>query len=74
MSHDADAAFLMAKTDWSNLHGHYPEVALRFFDALRDSTVRLAVSFTGMSSEVSGGIGHFQGVYILDQRIRFVTD
>ena len=64
---DADAAFLMVKTDWSNLHGHYPAVALRFFDALRDSPVRLAVSLTGMGSEVSGSTGHFQGFYILDQ-------
>jgi hypothetical protein len=36
---DADAAFLMVKTIWAaeDFHGHYPAVALRFFDALRDS-------------------------------------
>lgn len=65
---DADAAFLMVKTLWDgNLHGHYPAVALRFFDALRDSPVKLAVSLTGMGSEVSGNTGHFQPFYILDQ-------
>ncbi|KKC26004.1 NmrA family NAD(P)-binding protein [Sphingomonas sp. SRS2] len=66
---DADAAFLMVKTIWEggDLHGHYPTVALRFFDALRDSPVKLAVSLTGMGSEVSGNTGHFQPFHILDQ-------
>ena len=66
---DADAAFLMVKTIWGSedLHGHYPTVALRFFDALRDSPVKLAVNLTGMGSEVSGNTGHFQGFYMLDQ-------
>lgn len=66
---DADAAFLMVKTLWGaeDFHGHYPTVALRFFDALRDSPVKLAVSLTGMGSEVSGNTGHFQGFHILDQ-------
>lgn len=66
---DADAAFLMVKTIWDaeDLHGHYPAVALRFFDALRDSPVKLAVSLTGMGSEVSGNTGHFQPFHILDQ-------
>ncbi len=66
---DADAAFLMVKTLWGSedLHGHYPTVALRFFDALRDSSVKLAVNLTGMGSEVSGNTGHFQGFHILDQ-------
>lgn len=66
---DADAAFLMVKTLWADedFHGHYPAVALRFFDALRDSPVKLAVSLTGMGSEVSGNTGHFQGFHILDQ-------
>lgn len=63
----ADAAFLMVKTDWEDLRGHYPTVALRFFDALRDSSVKFAVSLTGMGSEVSGSTGHFQDFYILDQ-------
>lgn len=66
---DADAAFLMVKTIWGSedFHGHYPMVALRFFDALRDSPVRFAVSLTAMGSEVSGNTGHFQGFHILDQ-------
>ncbi len=34
---DADAAFLMVKTDWNNLEGHYPVVAQRFVDALGNS-------------------------------------
>lgn len=64
---DADAAFLMVKTDWNNIHGHYSEVALRFFDALRHSPVKLAVSLTAMGSEVRGSTGHFQPFYQLDQ-------
>ncbi|MES2363255.1 MAG: NmrA family NAD(P)-binding protein [Pseudomonadota bacterium] len=66
---DADAAFLMVKTVWQaeDFHGHYPTVALRLFDALRDSPVKLAVSLTAMGSEVSGNTGHFQPFHILDQ-------
>ncbi|MBY2989806.1 NmrA family NAD(P)-binding protein [Rhizobium leguminosarum] len=73
---DADAAFLMVKTIWGSedLHGHYPTVALRFFDALRDSPVKLAVSLTGMGSEVSGNTGHFQGFHILDQILNRLRD
>ncbi|MGF6230789.1 uncharacterized protein YbjT (DUF2867 family) [Inquilinus ginsengisoli] len=73
---DADAAFLMVKTIWEgeDLHGHYPTVALRFFDALRDSPVKLAVSLTGMGSEVSGNTGHFQGFHILDQILNRLRD
>jgi uncharacterized protein YbjT (DUF2867 family) len=66
---DADAAFLMVKTDWNNLHGHYPTVARRFVDALRNSPVRLAVSLTAMGSEVSGSTGHFASFYDLDQTL-----
>ena len=73
---DADAAFLMVKTIWGSedLHGHYPTVALRFFDALRDSPVKLAVNLTGMGSEVSGNTGHFQGFHILDQILNRLRD
>jgi len=73
---DADAAFLMVKTLWGaeDFHGHYPTVALRFFDALRDSPVKLAVSLTGMGSEVSGNTGHFQGFHILDQILNRLRD
>jgi len=73
---DADAAFLMVKTIWGSedFHGHYPTVALRFFDALRDSPVKLAVSLTGMGSEVSGNTGHFQGFHILDQILNRLRD
>ncbi|KQY20275.1 NmrA family NAD(P)-binding protein [Rhizobium sp. Root482] len=73
---DADAAFLMVKTLWGSedFHGHYPAVALRFFDALRDSPVKLAVSLTGMGSEVSGNTGHFQGFHILDQILNRLGD
>ncbi|MCO5734292.1 NmrA family NAD(P)-binding protein [Rhizobium sp. SSA_523] len=75
---DADAAFLMVKTLWGaeDFHGHYPAVALRFFDALRDSPVKFAVSLTAMGSELSGNTGHFQGFHILDQilnRLRDIT-
>lgn len=73
---DADAAFLMVKTLWTaeDFHGHYPAVALRFFDALRDSPVRFAVSLTGMGSELSGNTGHFQGFHILDQILNRLRD
>ncbi|MCO4319108.1 NmrA family NAD(P)-binding protein [Phyllobacterium sp. 21LDTY02-6] len=73
---DADAAFLMVKTLWGSedFHGHYPTVALRFFDALRDSPVKLAVNLTGMGSEVSGNTGHFQGFHILDQILNRLRD
>jgi len=73
---DADAAFLMVKTLWTaeDFHGHYPAVALRFFDALRDSPVRFAVSLTGMGSELTGNTGHFQGFHILDQILNRLRD
>jgi len=66
---DADAAFLMVKTDWTNIHGHYPAVAQRFVDALAHSPVRLAVSLTAIGSEVRGSTGHFEGFYHLDQKL-----
>lgn len=73
---DADAAFLMVKTLWQaeDFHGHYPEVALRFFDALRDSPVKLAVSLTAMGSELGGNTGHFQGFHVLDQILNRLRD
>lgn len=73
---DADAAFLMVKTLWQaeDFHGHYPAVALRFFDALRASPVKLAVSLTAMGSELSGNTGHFQGFHILDQILNRLSD
>ncbi|PJG46391.1 nucleoside-diphosphate sugar epimerase [Sphingobium sp. LB126] len=73
---DTDAAFLMVKTLWESedFHGHYPAVALRFFDALRDSPVKLAVSLTAMGSEVTGNTGHFQPFHILDQILNRLRD
>src|SRR6187402_3182298 len=73
---DADAAFLMVKTLWAaeDFHGHYPAVALRFFDALRGSPVKFAVSLTAMGSELSGNTGHFQGFHILDQILNRLRD
>jgi uncharacterized protein YbjT (DUF2867 family) len=73
---DADAAFLMVKTLWAaeDFHGHYPTVALRVFDALRDSPVKLVVSLTAMGSELSGNTGHFQGFHILDQILNRLRD
>ncbi|NLR97285.1 NmrA family NAD(P)-binding protein [Rhizobium sp. P38BS-XIX] len=73
---DVDAAFLMVKTLWAaeDFHGHYPAVALRFFDALRDSPVKFAVSLSGMGSELDGNTGHFQGFHILDQILNRLRD
>lgn len=41
------------RTLWAaeDFQGHYTAIALRFFDALRDSPVRFAVSLTAMGSE-----------------------
>ena len=66
---DADAAFLMVKTDWANIHGHYPTVAQRFVDAFGQSSVKHAVSLTAVGSEVAGDTGHFSGFYKLDQAL-----
>ncbi len=63
---DVEAAFLMVKTDWSNLHGHYPAVARRFVAALSGSPVKRAVSLTGIGSDVDGDTGHFKGFHDLD--------
>ncbi|NDW03770.1 NmrA family NAD(P)-binding protein [Jiella pacifica] len=66
---DVEAAFLMVKTDWCNIDGHYPMVAQRFVDALRGSPVQLAVSLTAMGSEVAGKTGHFEVFHHLDQKL-----
>jgi uncharacterized protein YbjT (DUF2867 family) len=66
---DADAAFLMVKTDWKNIHGHYPAVAQRFVDALQRSPVRLAVSLTAIGSDVKGSTGHFENFHRLDEKL-----
>lgn len=66
---EADAAFLMVKTDWNDLHGHYPKVARRFVDALRGSSVKLAVSLSAIGSDVRGSTGHFEGFHHLDETL-----
>ena len=71
---DTEVAFLMVKTDWNNIHGHYPAVAHRFVDALRRSPVKLAVSLTAIGSEVSGSTGHFEGFHHLDQKLNQLSD
>jgi uncharacterized protein YbjT (DUF2867 family) len=65
----ADAAFLMVKTDWNNIEGHYPVVAQRFVDALDKSSVKLAVSLTAMGSDVEEKTGHFECFHQLDQKL-----
>ncbi|WP_430258259.1 NmrA family NAD(P)-binding protein [Neorhizobium sp. IRS_2294] len=65
----ADAAFLMVKTDWNNIEGHYPAVAQRFVDALEKSSVKLAVSLTAMGSDVKGKTGHFESFHQLDEKL-----
>ncbi|MBB3644422.1 uncharacterized protein YbjT (DUF2867 family) [Rhizobium sp. BK619] len=65
----ADAAFLMVKTDWNNIAGHYPAVAQRFVDALETSSVKLAVSLTAMGSDVKGKTGHFECFNDLDEKL-----
>ena len=70
---DADAAFLMVKTDWNNIEGHYPAVAQRFVDALRGSPVKLAVSLSALGSDVNGKTGHSESFYRLDQKLNELT-
>jgi uncharacterized protein YbjT (DUF2867 family) len=71
---DADAAFLMVKTDWNNIEGHYPMVAQRFVDALDKSPVRLAVSLSAMGSEVEGKTGHFECFHHLDEKLNELSN
>tara|TARA_B110001454_G_scaffold207113_2_gene218212 strand:+ start:14152 stop:15084 length:933 start_codon:yes stop_codon:yes gene_type:complete len=71
---DAEAAFLMVKTDWNNIHGHYPVVARRFVDALRESPVKHVVSLTAMGSEVKGDTGHFECFYHLDEALNELSN
>jgi len=66
---DTDAAFLMVKTDWNNIHGHYPMVARRFVDALSQSPVKLAVSLSALGAEVNGETGHSECFYTLEQKL-----
>ncbi|NTA84485.1 NmrA family NAD(P)-binding protein [Agrobacterium tumefaciens] len=65
----ADASFLMVKTDWNNIEGHYPAVAKRFVDALEKSSVKLAVNLTAMGSDVKGKTGHFECFHDLDEKL-----
>jgi len=71
---DADAAFLMVKTDWNNIHEHYPVVAQRFNDALSHSTVKLAVSLSALGSDVNGKTGHSECFYILEEKLNELSD
>ena len=71
---DTDAAFLMVKTDWNNIEGHYPMVAQRFVNALRNSPVRLAVSLSAMGSDVQGKTGHSESFYHLDQTLNQLSN
>lgn len=71
---DVEAAFLMVKTDWSNLRDHYPAVARRFVAALKDSPVKLAVSLTAIGSDVRGDTGHFEGFHHLEEALNALTD
>ena len=66
---DADAAFLMVKTDWNNIHGHYPVVAQRFVDALYRSPVKLVVSLSAFGAEVEGKAGHSECFHILEEKL-----
>jgi uncharacterized protein YbjT (DUF2867 family) len=66
---DTDAAFLMVKTVWNTLHGHYSAVAQRFVDALSQSPVKLAVSLSALGSDVKGETGHSECFYILDEKL-----
>jgi len=63
----ADAAFTMVKTNWSDLHGHYPAAAARMVSALRYSRVKLVVNLSSFGAEVPEGTGHFIGFHDLEQ-------
>ncbi len=64
---DADAAFTMVKTDWSNLHSHYAAVAERLVSALQGSPVKRVVNLSSFGGDVTDGSGHFVGFYELEQ-------
>jgi uncharacterized protein YbjT (DUF2867 family) len=71
---DADAAYLMVKTDWNNIHGHYPAVAQRFVDALSQSPVKLAVSLSAFGAEVNGKTGHSECFYFLEEKLNELSN
>jgi uncharacterized protein YbjT (DUF2867 family) len=71
---DADAAFLMVKTDWNNIHGHYPVVSRRFVDALRNSPVGLAVSLSAFGADVNGKTGHSECFHILEEKLNELSN
>lgn len=71
---DVEAAFLMVKTDWNNIEGHYPAVAQRFVDALGGSPVKLAVSLTAMGADAAGKTGHFELFHHLEQRLNELNE
>jgi uncharacterized protein YbjT (DUF2867 family) len=66
---NSDAAFLMVKSDWNNVQGHYPVVSQRFVDALSHSSVKLAVSLSAFGAEVDGNTGHSECFYVLEQKL-----
>lgn len=69
-----DAAFLMVKTDWNNIEGHYPVVAKRFVDALQKSSVGRAVSLSAIGAEISGKTGHFECFHHLEQTLNGLSN
>jgi uncharacterized protein YbjT (DUF2867 family) len=71
---DSDAAFLMVKTDWNNIHEHYPVVAERFVDALSRSRVKLAVSLSALGADVNGKTGHSECFYILEKKLNELSN
>ncbi|MBP2551753.1 uncharacterized protein YbjT (DUF2867 family) [Neorhizobium galegae] len=70
---DMDAAFLMVKTDWNNIEGHYRAVAQRFVDALKTSDVKHVLSLTSMGSEVEAKTGHFESFHQLETKLNELT-
>jgi len=69
-----DAAFLMVRTDWSNVQKHYPVVVRRFVDALKGSSVKFAVSLSGPGGDIEGSTGHFADFYNLEQALNQLED
>jgi uncharacterized protein YbjT (DUF2867 family) len=70
----AEAAYTMVKSDWSNIHDHYPTVAKRLAEALEYSPVSLIVNISSFGADVDGETGHSKCFYQLEQTLNRLSD
>jgi uncharacterized protein YbjT (DUF2867 family) len=69
---DADAAFTMVKSDFSNLR-HYRTVAPRLAEALQGSSVGLVINLSAYGAELGEGAAHFSEFYRLEQALNRIS-